>query len=497
MNKTAITTESLLEIIDEKDKAIADLQQKLDYMLRQKFAPKSEKFPDNQPSLFQDMTIDIPVEEDKEQVIVTRKKRGSKTNPPESLPRVRVEHDISEDEKICGCGCQLKRIKEISSEQYDIVPALFRVINNVRFTYVCSSNCGAKPLTTPLTPQVLPKHQVTPSFLATIGVEKFEDAMPLDRQVKKYKKRFGVAFTSTTFSSWIIKASELRLQVIIDRLSSIQMQSNYIQADETTLQVLNEKNKSAKSKSYIWLKTSKDIHPIVLMSYSSNRNEKTAEFLFEGFTGYMQTDGYPGYNIVANREGVTQLGCWAHARRKFADIIKSGVADAKSKSLAKVLVDMVAKLYKIEKDIKNNPPDQKKIIREMESRLILNDINLWCDKNFLNAIAIGGAISRAFTYLKNQFHKLCVYIEDGKLNIDNNIAENHVRPIAIGRKNWMFTTSTKGATALCNWYSIIETAKANNLDAFAYLNYLFTQLPIHDAQEKDIENLLPWNVDLS
>ncbi len=416
---------------------------------------------------------------------------------PESLPRVRVEHDISDEEKVCECGCGLKRIKEIHSEQYDIVPAEFRVIDNVRFTYVCSCNCGSKPITSPLTPQVLPKTQVTPSFLATIAVEKFEDSMPLDRQVKKYKNRFGVEFTSTTFSNWMIKTSELRLKPLIEKLSAIQMNSGYIHADETTLQVLNEKNKTAKQKSYIWLKASTDKYPIVLMHYSSNRNEKTAEFLFNGFSGYMQTDGYPGYNIVANMEGVAQLGCWAHARRRFADIIKSGASDAKSKTLSKELVALVAKLYVIEKEIKDDPPDKKKQIREKKSVTILKEIEEWCDIHFLNAHAIGGSIARAFTYLKNQFPKLKIYVEDGRLDIDNNMAENHVRPIALGRKNWLFATSTKGATALCNWYSIIETAKANNLDAHAYLKHILTQLPIYEAEGKNIEELLPWNVELS
>ena len=511
MKQEAVTTESLIEImnhqlevidnkdsvIEQKDKTISDLQEKLDYMIRQKFASSSEKFPNNQPSLFQDDS-EIAIEEDTEDEKITysRKKRGNKKLPPESLPHIRVEHDLDEESKICECGCQLKRIKEISSKQYDIIPAEFRVIDNVRFTYVCSSNCGAKPKTSKLIPQVLPKHQVSASFLATIAVEKFEDAMPLDRQVKKYRNRFGVAFTTTTFSSWMIKASELRLQPLIDKLNSIQMNSGYIQADETTLQVLNEKGKTAKQKSYIWLKASTDKHPIVLMHYSSNRNEKTAESLFNGFTGYMQTDGYAGYNIVANKEGVAQLGCWAHSRRRFADILKSGVSDAVSKRYAKELVDMVAKLYKIEKDIKDDPPDKKKQVREEKSVLIIKDISEWCDKYFLNAHAIGGAIARAFTYLKNQLPKLSIYTEDGRLNIDNNIAENHVRPIAVGRKNWLFATSAKGATALCNWYSIIETAKANNLDAYKYLKHILTELPIYEAKGKDIESLLPWNVEL-
>jgi transposase len=519
MKQETVTTESLIEImnrqlevidskdsiIEQKDKTIADLQQKLDYMLRQKFASSSEKFPSNQPSLFQD-ALDIETEEETqdEKISYTRKKRGSKKLPPESLPHIRVEHDIAEEDKVCNCGCQLKRIKEISSKQYDIIPAEFRVIDNIRFTYTCSSNCGASPVTSPLTPQVLPRHQVTPSFLATIAVEKFEDAMPLDRQVKKYRQRFGVEFTTTTFSNWMIKTSELRLKPLMERLSAIQMNSGYIQADETTLQVLNEKNKKAKQKSYIWLKTSKetdsdgnDKYPIVLMHYSTNRNEKTAQHLFDGFSGYMQTDGYAGYNIVANQENVTQLGCWAHARRKFADILKSGVSDDVSKRYAKELVDMVAKLYKIEKDIKDDPPDKKKYIREEKSVQIINDIQEWCDKHFLHTHAIGGSIARAFTYLKNQLPKLSVYIEDARLNIDNNIAENHIRPIAIGRKNWLFATSTKGATALCNWYSIIETAKANGLDAYAYLCHILTLLPIYEKEGKNIDELLPWNVTLS
>jgi len=504
MKQEVLTTESLIEImnhqldvIDEKDKTIADLQQKLDYMTRQKFASSSEKFPNNQPSLFQEESLESIETKDDEKVSYTRKKRGNKKLPPDSLPHIRVEHDLKKEEKVCECGCGLRRIKEISSKQYDIIPATFRVIDNVRFTYVCSSNCGAKPVTSVLTPQVLSKTQVTPSFLATIAVEKFEDAMPLDRQVKKYKKRFGVEFTTTTFSNWMIKTSELRLQPLIDTLNIIQLNSGYIQADETTLQVLNEKGKTAKQKSYIWLKTSTDKHPIVLMKYSSNRNEKTAESLFGGFTGYMQTDGYAGYNIVANREGVTQLGCWAHSRRRFADILKSGVSDTVSKRYAQELVNMVAKLYKIEKTIKDDPPDKKKKIREEQSVQIINEIEEWCDEHFLNVHAIGGSIARAFTYLKNQLPKLSIYTEDGRLNIDNNIAENHVRPIAIGRKNWLFATSTKGATALCNWYSVIETAKANNLDAYAYLNYILTQLPIYKAEEKDITDLLPWNVELN
>ncbi len=504
MEKTSdITQESLIQIIQDKDDEIAQLkrdnaqlQQKLDYFLRQKFSSSSEKFPSNQPSLFGDET-DIETEEETQDIEITyrRKKRGNRTTPPESLPHIRVEHDLKEEEKICKCGCRMKRIKEIVSHQYDIIPAKFQVIDNIRFVYACNCKCGEKVKTSKLTPQVLPRHQVTPSFLATIAVEKFEDSMPLERQVKKYKKRFGVEFTTTTFSSWMIKVSQLRLQPIIDRLKELQMQSKYIHADETTLQVLHEEDKTPQQKSYIWLTiaTLATLFTIVLMKYSSNRKKTTAEEILEGFSGYLQTDGYAGYNIIANRDDVIQLGCWAHARRRFADIIKSGASDARSKVLSKELVAMVAKLYKIEKKIKEEPPDTKKEIREKESVPILEEIELWCDTHFLEAHAIGGSIARAFTYLKNQFPKLKVYVEDGNLDIDNNMAERHVKPIALGRKNWLFATSTEGADALCNWYSIIETAKANGLDGYTYLKYLLTNLPIYQDEGRDIDELLPWN----
>ncbi len=491
IEKLLNTIQNQEEKLEKKDKEIKYLQEKLDYLIRQKYNPKSEKFK-NQPSLFEDSEDDIPIEEDKEIKIEYTRKKGGRRKPPKDLPRVTVEHDIDETDKICSCGCKMHVIKKLVSEQYDIVPAKFQIIENVRFVYGC--RCGAKPKTTPVPPMIIPRSQVTASFLATVAVQKFEDSLPLHRQAKIYKNRFGVPFTDTTLASWMIKGS-IALKPIIELLKLRLLENEYIQADETTLQVLNEKNRKATQKSYIWLGAGMDRYPVIYMKYADNRSGAVPNEIFKGFSGYLQTDGYGGYNQVVRDENITQLGCWAHARRKFADIVKSAKSDEEAKRYANEAIILIRKLYKIEKEIKDDPPDIKLIIRQEKSQQVINTIREWINSKFFKAQQLGGAIAKAFVYLNNQFDKLKIYLEDGRLSIDNNKAENHVRPIALGRKNWLFATSVKGAEAIANWYSIIETAKLNGLEPYFYLKYLLTWLPVYQRDGNDIEKLLPWNVD--
>jgi len=467
------------------------LQERVDQLTRMLFTSKSEKIPDNQPSLFEDSEEKIEIVEDEEIEIAFKRKKGGRNRPNKDIPRVRVEHDIKEEEKICNCGDTMHRMKEIVSEQYDIIPAKFQIIENVRFVYGC--RCGEKPLTTPLAPFILPKTQVTPSFLATIAVQKFEDALPIYRQAKIYKNRFGVPFNDTTLSNWLINASVV-LGFFIQRLQDRLLENNYIQADETTLQVLNAHKGKAQKKSYIWLGVGKDKYKVVYMHYANNRSSIVASELFNGFKGYLQTDGYAGYNSAVVENEMIHLGCWAHARRKFADIIKSGVSDSQSKEYAEEGIILIRKLYKIEKEIKDDPPDKKLMSRKEKSTPIIDTIKAWINTKFYKAQKLGGAIAKAFVYLNNQFPKLDIYLSDGRLNIDNNGAENHIRPMVLGRKNWLFATSIKGAQSIATWYTIIETAKANGLDPYHYLKYLMTEIPYYKRDDRDIEDLLPWNV---
>jgi transposase len=501
MNKELNNIEKLQEIIikqaeenSSQKEEIKYLKEKLDYLIRQQFSSKSEKIDSTQANLFtvDDSEESIVVEEDEEIEITFKRKKGGRTSPSKDLPRVRVEHDIDEADKICGCGDTMHCIKELVSEQYDIVPAKFQIIQNIRFVYGC--RCGAKPLTTTLAPFILPKTQVTASFLATVAVQKFEDALPLHRQAKIYKNRFGMPFNDTTLSRWMISAS-IKLIPFTDRLKERLLDNEYIQADETTLQVLNAHKGKATKKSYIWMGVGMDKHKVVYMHYADNRRAEVATTLLGDFGGYLQTDGYAGYNSVVQANSITQLACWAHARRKFADIVKSSVSDDKSKVYAKEAVALIQKLYKVERESKDDPPDKKYLVRQEKTKPIINDIRVWLDANFFKAQELCGAIAKAFVYLNNQFIKLCVYLEDGRLHIDNNGAENHIRPMVLGRKNWLFSTSVKGAEAIAIWYTIIETAKANGLEPYHYLKYLLTQLPYYQRDDRDIEPLLPWNVE--
>jgi len=467
------------------------MQERIDQLTRMLFTSKSEKLNSSQPTLFGDSEEIIEVVEDEEVEITFRRKKGGRTSPPKDIPRVRVEHDISEAEKICSCGDTMHRVKEVVSEQYDIIPAKFQIIQNVRFVYGC--RCGEKPLTTPLAPFILPKTQVTPSFLATIAVQKFEDALPLYRQAKIYKNRFGVPFDDTTLSNWMIKASVV-LAPFMQRLQERLLDNEYIQADETTLQVVNAHKGKATKKSYIWLGAGMDKYKVVYMHYANNRSAVVATELFKGFSGYLQTDGYAGYNSAVGANDMTHLACWAHARRKFADIVKSGVSDPQSKIYAQEAIILIKQLYVIEREIKDDPPDKKLIIRREKSQPIIDTIRAWINTKFFKAQELGGAIAKAFIYLNNQFTKLKVYLTDGRLGIDNNGAENHIRPMVLGRKNWLFATSIKGAEAIATWYTIIETAKANGLDPYHYLKHLMTEFPYYQRDNRDIEELLPWNV---
>jgi transposase len=222
--------------------------------------------------------------------------------------------------------------------------------------------------------------------------------------------------------------------------------------------------------------------------------------LLEGFSGYLQTDGYEGYNAVCSAYGLTHVGCWGHARRKFDEALKAqgknrrkGSQRSAKESKALQGLSFIQKLYRIERQILEKPPDERYRIRQERSKPVIEKLRKWLEGS-IGSIPPGTLTGKALGYLEKQWPKLIRYLEDGRLRIDTNLVENAIRPFVVGRKNWLFADTVRGAEASANLYSLIETAKANDLEPYAYLRHIFTELPKATALEA-IEELLPHRID--
>ncbi|WP_414730269.1 IS66 family transposase, partial [Zhongshania aliphaticivorans] len=298
-------------------------------------------------------------------------------------------------------------------------------------------------------------------------------------------------------ANWMMRSGEL-ITPLITQLDRELRRGKIIQCDETPLQVLNEPDRPASSQSYMWVRRSGvPDHPIVLYDYAPSRAGSVAENLLSGFSGYLQTDDYVGYHAVGRQDNIIHLGCWAHARRKFIDAQKAGTSkDKKTARIGKadVAINYIAKLYAIEKQAKDTSSEARRQLRQDKSVPILNALREWLDKT-LHSTLPKGLLGTALGYLNKNWEKLIRYTEDGDVNIDNNLAENAIRPFVIGRKNWLFSATPRGAHASAAIYSLIETAKANGLEPYAYLREVFAKLP-RISSDEELQALLPWNVSL-
>lgn len=459
--------------LQQKQQRIRLLEEQILLLRSRQFGSSSEKAP-GQLGFFNEAEVGEAESDEEaasdeattETLTYTRKKPSGRKALPEDLPRVRIEHDIAESEKTCACGCQMQAIGEEISEQLDIIPAKIQVIQHVRKKYACKAcECGVK--TAPLPAQPIPKSNASPGLLAHIAVAKYQDALPLARQEQIFR-RIGVELPRNTLASWIIRCGQL-VQPLLNLLNDQLLEGPIIHCDETPLQVLKEPDKPPESQSYMWVRTSGlPSRKIVLYDYRASRSGTEVRDLLDGFAGYLQTDDYAGYHAVGKTPAVTHLGCWAHARRKFVEAQKAATGK-KTKgnkgppSKADIALNYIGHLYGIERKGKDLGPEERRQLRQAESRPVLNKLRAWLDKT-LPKVLPKSALGKALAYLDKNWTKLIVYIEDGRLNIDNNPAENAIRPFVIGRKNWLFSDTPKGAQASAALYSLIETAKANGLE---------------------------------
>jgi transposase len=494
------------KVLTEKDTLLQLKQQRIiqleEYLLlirANTFGASTEKSFDQQ-EMFNEAELSVAaqevlIEQEAERETSTppsngKKKAGRKPLPAD-LPRVRIEYRMTDEEKVCPCGCDRTVIGEEISEQLDIIPAKIQVLVHVRKKYACK-HCEQGVKTAAMPAQPIAKSNASPGTLAHIVTAKYVDGVPLHRQ-EAGLNRSGVEIPRNTLANWMMKSGEL-IQPLINLLEDRLLSYPVMHCDETTVQVLKEPEKHAAQKSYMWVRAGGPLtQPIRLFHYADSRRADVASTLFAGYQGYLQTDDYAGYNAVGIQHGIIHLGCWAHARRKFVDAQKVAANKTKKAGKADIAINLIGKLYAIEKRIKAFSAEEKQTIRQQEAISILDTLRQWLDKT-LHTTLPKGVLGKALSYLDKNWAKLTVYTQDGRLSIDNNPAENAIRPFVIGRKNWLFSASVRGAKSSANLYSLIETAKANGHEPYAYLRHVFKEIPKVTTVD-DVEVLLPWKVD--
>lgn len=414
-------------------------------------------------------------------------KKGRKPLPTELSREVKT---YVVDDATCGdCGHQLHACGFEDSEQVKIVPAHISVIKHRCTKYACrhceTNTTSSKIISATKPNQPIPGSIASPEALAVVVTAKYCDALPLNRQVDIFK-RVGFELSRSTLANWCIKASILA-QPIIDLYQQHLLLENVVCADETTVQVLNEPDRKAQQKSYMWVYRSGQfaLQPVVIYDYQMGRGHEHPKAFLSGYNGYLQCDGYRAYGCLEN---VTVSGCWAHARRKFNDAL---IAQPKKTGKATVAMSYIQKLYAIEKRIKLFPYNERQRIRQKEAQPILDKFKKWLDETsqtLLPKSYVGIAVS----YTLNYWQALIRYVEDGELGIDNNVTERDIRPFTTGRKNWMFSQSVKGAEASAVLYSIVMTCRANDINPYFYFQKLFEVLP-NRMEGDDLSDLLPWH----
>ena len=501
------TIENNEAIIEDQKAIIIQKDERIDWLKSMLYTSKSEKVKrkpnEMQYSLFDEAefmarTADDAADRDQPlcEIAAHRRKKRGRRPIPKTIPRVDVLIDIPEKDKVCPCGCLMTRIGEEVSEKLDVQPAKFQVTRFIRPKWACTKGCkGADDLgpgvkMAPMPPQLIPQGIVSPALLAWILTSKFTDGLPFYRQTNIFS-RLGVDISRATMSGWALraaKACEPIMELLLQRLRA----GPCINMDETKVQVLREPGRSNTTLSYMWVaRGGPTDRPAVLFHYAPTRSGNEAQRIVDDFQGYLQTDGYSGYNALGNQEGIVHVGCLAHVRRKFMEVIKAGGKKPGKPNTAQTVIDYIASVYALENKAITDKYSLEAIchMRQEQIRPILDTI-----KNLLTqrkeSTPPKSLLGTAIRYALGQWPRIEAYLEDARLRPDNNLAENAIRPFAVGRKNWLFSGSPRGAKASAILFSLIETAKACGVEPYHYLCNLFDKLP-HAQSEDELKALLP------
>lgn len=475
--------------LKRRELKIQQLTLELAHHKRIRFGCKSEALSPEQRDLFADAcdedgaAIVAELEQQQEPAAKPRQYKRSGRNPlPPELPR--IEHRHEPESCTCGqCGRDLVKIGEDISEQLDVEPARFFVHRHIRPQYACRA---CETITAALVPAaIIDGGLAAPGLHAWVLIQKYLDHLPLYR-IEKISDRHGVPIARSTLAQWVGQLG-VRLQPLVDRLTALLKLGQVLHADETPVQQLDP-GKGRTKRAYMWAYRSNDLEDaprIVVFDYQTSRSGAHARNFLQDWRGYLMVDDYGGYKALF-QQGVTELACLAHCRRKFFDLHAAGGHPVAEEALRRI-----GELYAVEKLAREGDVATRLVLRQQEAMPRLRALREWLIAQRLKT-ADGSGLARAIDYSLKRWPALIRYVEDGILPIDNNPVENAIRPITLGRRNWLFTGSERAGCRAAAIQSLLATAKLNGLEPYAWLKDTLEKLPTWPYSRIDV--LLPLKV---
>lgn len=511
---------ALLDVIKQQSETISALQktlnqmndehkllrEQIDYLTKKLFGRKSEKTEVISGQIVLDEIAfgqfdeaEVSMDPSEVETLITKKKSRKGYSREKAMAGI-VEEDrffsLREEDRTCEIdGDHLHFMgRKYARTEIEYHPATMKLVHLYHESRECRTcrRQGRPYIRTVHGPEPVLQHSMaSASSVAWTMYQKYVNHVPLYRQEKDWQN-LGMQLKRSTLANWVIKTSQDWLAPMAERLREKLLEQNYLHADETTLQVLNEEGKSAKTKSYMWVFATGETSraPVRIFRYHAGRSGSHAADFLSSYTGYLHTDGYSGYGKV---QGIARCACWSHVRRYFVDALPKDSKDHEA-TLPKIGIAYCNKLFEIEDTLKGLRATDRKDKRLELELPVLEAFWTWVNETHPKVLA-KSKMGKALQYAINHKKWLMTYLEDGNCAISNNLAENSIRPFTLGRKNWLFSSSTAGADASATVYSIIETAKANGLNPYKYLEMLLTEIPLSDFRKnaKVLDEFLPWN----
>ena len=516
MKEQAVKKDTEIQLLKDKQKELefmnAMLSDRLALAQRKQFGSSSEKYAEGyeQLNLFNEAEADADPEAEEpsfEEIHPSSYKRKKRTGKKEEdLSNFEVtetlEYKLTGEDRYCpDCGKKYKVVTKETVKRLKFVPAKFEVVEEVTYVYSCPE-CGSMKRPEKIPPLVSGGSIATPSLVAGIMNAKYVNGMPLARQEREFA-RYGLNLSTKTMANWIIGCADRYLKLLYDRMKEEFLKSRYIHCDETRIQVTGEPDQKGSTQNWMWVYLTDEYSGsprMALFDYERTRaGYHPVEFLDGRFHGYLTCDGYQAYHGLD--DSITVTGCFTHARRRFDAALTALKKDFTKEQLKETVayqaMARIGILYKVEELIRNKTPEERYEERQKQSRPVVDALFEWLH-SMEDSVDRSSLIGDAILYTLNQEPYLRRYLEDGHLSIDNNSAERAIKNFAVGRRNWLFARSIRGADASAIVYSITETALLNGLKPYVYLTYVLDQLrrmgPFPKPEELD--RLLPWSDDL-